>query len=131
MVFTLRFDQWVNPIFAVAFFLLFGTTKQKRDWYRSINHLSLFAARTPSLTVQPKQPIDTHIREMMLCNTIISRNYIIQIHYVIHVYYTINNYSVALLTQWSPNRDFMYKCKCIYVSKYNLNWLGLATFRIN
>ena len=39
--------------------------------------------------------------------------------------------SVALLTQWSPNRDFMYKCKCIYVSKYNLNWLGLATFRIN
>ena len=39
--------------------------------------------------------------------------------------------SVALLTQWSPNRDFMYKCKCIYVSKYNLNWLGLATFRNN
>ena len=39
--------------------------------------------------------------------------------------------SVALLTQWSPNRDFMYKCKCIYVSKYNLIWIGLATFRIN
>ena len=35
-VFTLRLDQWNNPIFAVAFFLLFGTTKQKRDWYRSI-----------------------------------------------------------------------------------------------
>ena len=35
-VFNIRFSQWVNPIFAVAFFLLFGTTKQKRDWYRSI-----------------------------------------------------------------------------------------------
>ena len=35
-VFSIRFNQWVNPIFAVAFFLLFGTTKQKRDWYRSI-----------------------------------------------------------------------------------------------
>ena len=35
-VFTVRFSQWINPIFAVAFFLLFGTTKQKRDWYRSI-----------------------------------------------------------------------------------------------
>ena len=31
-----RLNQWVNPIFAVAFFLLFGTTKQKRAWYRSI-----------------------------------------------------------------------------------------------
>ena len=31
-----RFDQWVNPIFAVAFFLLFGITEQKRAWYRSI-----------------------------------------------------------------------------------------------
>ena len=35
-VFSIRFDQWVNPIFAIAFFLLFGTTKQKRDWYRGI-----------------------------------------------------------------------------------------------
>ena len=35
-VFDIRFYQWVNPIFAVAFFLLFGTTKQKRAWYRSI-----------------------------------------------------------------------------------------------
>ena len=35
-VFSIRLSQWVNPIFAVAFFLLFGTTKQKRDWYRSI-----------------------------------------------------------------------------------------------
>ena len=35
-VFNIRFSQWVNPIFAVAFFLLFGTTKEKRDWYRSI-----------------------------------------------------------------------------------------------
>ena len=35
-VFSVRFNQWVNPIFAVAFFLLFGTTKEKRDWYRSI-----------------------------------------------------------------------------------------------
>ena len=31
-----RLDEWVNPIFAIAFFLLFGTTKQKRDWYQSL-----------------------------------------------------------------------------------------------
>ena len=35
-VLNVRFNQWVCPIFAVAFFLLFGTTKQKRDWYRNI-----------------------------------------------------------------------------------------------
>ena len=35
-VLNVRFNQWVCPIFAVAFFLLFGTTKQKRAWYRSI-----------------------------------------------------------------------------------------------
>ena len=35
-VFTFRINQWVNPTFAVAFFFLFGTTKQKRAWYRSI-----------------------------------------------------------------------------------------------
>ena len=35
-VFFVRLSQWINPIFAVAFFLVFGTTKQKRDWYRSI-----------------------------------------------------------------------------------------------
>ena len=35
-VFFVRLSEWTNPIFAVAFFLLFGTTKQKRDWYRSI-----------------------------------------------------------------------------------------------
>ena len=34
--FSIRFDQWDNPIFALAFFLLFGLTKQKRSWYRSI-----------------------------------------------------------------------------------------------
>ena len=31
-----RLNQWVNPIFAVAFFLLFGITEQKRTWYRSV-----------------------------------------------------------------------------------------------
>ena len=35
-VFNIRLSQWINLIFAVAFFLLFGTTKQKRAWYRSI-----------------------------------------------------------------------------------------------
>ena len=35
-VFNVRLGEWTNPIFAVAFFLLFGTTKQKRDWYRNI-----------------------------------------------------------------------------------------------
>ena len=35
-IFSVRLYQWLNPIFAVAFFLLFGTTKQKRAWYRSI-----------------------------------------------------------------------------------------------
>ena len=33
-IFGIRFDQWVNPIFAVAFFFLFGVTKQKLAWYR-------------------------------------------------------------------------------------------------
>ena len=36
IVLSIRFNQWLCPIFAVAFFLLFGTTKQKRDWYRNI-----------------------------------------------------------------------------------------------
>ena len=35
-VFSIRLSQWINPIFAVAFFLLFGITEQKRAWYRSI-----------------------------------------------------------------------------------------------
>ena len=35
-VFNIRFDEWVNPIYAVVFFLLFGITEQKRAWYRSI-----------------------------------------------------------------------------------------------
>ena len=34
-VFNFGFDQWVNPIFAIAFFILFGITEQKRAWYRS------------------------------------------------------------------------------------------------
>ena len=34
--FSIRFAQWVNPIFALAFFLLFGLTEPKRSWYRSI-----------------------------------------------------------------------------------------------
>ena len=35
-IFEIRFDQWDNPILALAFFLLFGLTEQKRSWYRSI-----------------------------------------------------------------------------------------------
>ena len=35
-IFAIRFDQWDNPILALAFFLLFGLTEQKRSWYRSI-----------------------------------------------------------------------------------------------
>ena len=35
-IFEVRFYQWINPIFALAFFLLFGLTEQKRSWYRSI-----------------------------------------------------------------------------------------------
>ena len=35
-IFEVRFYQWVNPILALAFFLLFGLTEQKRSWYRSI-----------------------------------------------------------------------------------------------
>ena len=36
IVLSIRFNQWLCPIFAVAFFLLFGTTKEKRTWYWSI-----------------------------------------------------------------------------------------------
>ena len=35
-IFDVRFFQWNNPLFALAFFLLFGLTEQKRSWYRSI-----------------------------------------------------------------------------------------------
>ena len=35
-IFIIRFDQWINPVFALAFFLLFGLTEHKRSWYRSI-----------------------------------------------------------------------------------------------
>ena len=35
-VFGIKFDEWVNPISAIAFFLLFGITDQKLAWYRSI-----------------------------------------------------------------------------------------------
>ena len=35
-IFNIRFFQWVNPIFALTFFLLFGLTEHKRSWYRSI-----------------------------------------------------------------------------------------------
>ena len=35
-VITVRLDQCVNLVFAVAFFLLFGLTEQKRSCYRSL-----------------------------------------------------------------------------------------------
>ena len=34
--FTIRFDQWIIPVYSVIFFLLFGLTKQKRAWYRGL-----------------------------------------------------------------------------------------------
>ena len=34
--FGIRFNQWINPAFALTFFLLFGLTEQKRAWYKSI-----------------------------------------------------------------------------------------------
>ena len=40
-IFTIRFDQWINPIFAVVFFLLFGLTKQKRAWYKGLFWMSI------------------------------------------------------------------------------------------
>ena len=35
-VFIIKFNQWIFPAYAIVFFLLFGTTKQKREWYRSV-----------------------------------------------------------------------------------------------
>ena len=35
-VFEIRFNQWINPILAMAFFLLFGLTERKRSWYKSL-----------------------------------------------------------------------------------------------
>ena len=40
-VFSIRFYQWINPISAIAFFLLFGITKKKRACYRNIFWLVL------------------------------------------------------------------------------------------
>ena len=36
VIFTVEFDLWVNLVFAIAFFFIFGTSQQKRAWYRSI-----------------------------------------------------------------------------------------------
>ena len=33
-IFGVRLNQWSNPVFAMAFFLLFGLTEQKRSRYR-------------------------------------------------------------------------------------------------
>ena len=33
-IFTVKFDEWINPVFALAFFLLFGLTETKRAQYR-------------------------------------------------------------------------------------------------
>ena len=35
-VFNIRFDELVNPIYAIVFFFLFGITEQKRAWYWSM-----------------------------------------------------------------------------------------------
>ena len=35
-VFGIEVDHWINVIFAVTFFILFGITERKRAWYRSI-----------------------------------------------------------------------------------------------
>ena len=35
-VFNIKYSLWINPIYAVAFFLLFGITEKKRAWYRSL-----------------------------------------------------------------------------------------------
>ena len=34
--FNVKLYEWFNPAFALAFFLLFGLTEQKRAWYRSL-----------------------------------------------------------------------------------------------
>lgn len=33
-IFSTRLNEWINPLFAVIFFLLFGTTQEARAWYR-------------------------------------------------------------------------------------------------
>ena len=35
-VFSIRYNQWINPIFALVFFCIFGLTKQSRERYRDI-----------------------------------------------------------------------------------------------
>ena len=34
--FTLRYAQWIYLLFSVAFFLLFGLTEQRRNWYGAL-----------------------------------------------------------------------------------------------
>lgn len=36
--FLLRWDEWINPFYAVVFFLLFGLTPEARDGYRRVFH---------------------------------------------------------------------------------------------
>lgn len=33
---NIRFSQWISPLFAVVFFILFGITEKNRLWYRDI-----------------------------------------------------------------------------------------------
>ena len=35
-IFEIRFNQWINPILAMTFFLLFGLTQRKRAQYRCV-----------------------------------------------------------------------------------------------
>lgn len=35
-IFLIRYDQWVNPLFAIVFFTLFGLTEKNRLWYRDL-----------------------------------------------------------------------------------------------
>ena len=35
-VFPFRFNQWINVVMAIAFFVLFGLTEERRAWYRGL-----------------------------------------------------------------------------------------------
>lgn len=46
--FTVRWDEWINVLFAVIFFLLFGLTEEARSTYRQVLQavFGLFGRRT-------------------------------------------------------------------------------------
>lgn len=52
---NIRFSQWISPLFAVVFFILFGITEKNRLWYRDTVReiMKLFRSTSRQSVVSP------------------------------------------------------------------------------